>query len=79
MCRCQVWSDQTSTRQSTNCKMDPFSSQRGPELHEVLKAVVKCVNFIKVRPLNQRLLASLCAEMDADHKALLWQNEVFVF
>ena len=46
------------------------------ELHEVLSSVVKCVNLIKARPLNQRLFSSLCADMDADHKALLLHTEV---
>ena len=64
--------------------MDPlFSSHRGPcskklsqELHEVPNAVVKFVNFIKAWPLNQSLFSSLCAEMDANHKALLLHTEV---
>ena len=46
------------------------------ELHETLHSVVKCVNLIKARPLNQRLFSSLCADMDADHKALLLHTEV---
>ena len=47
-----------------------------PELHEMLNFVVKCVNLIKARPLNQRLFSSLCADMDADHKVLLLNTEV---
>ena len=64
--------------------MDPlFSPQRGPcskklspELHEILKFVVKCVNLIKARALNQLLFSSLCADVDADHKALLLHTEM---
>ena len=33
------------------------------ELHEVLNSVVKCVNLIKARPLNQRIFSCLCSEM----------------
>ena len=47
-----------------------------PELHEMLNFVVKCVNLIKARPLNQRLFSSLCADMDGDHKVLLLNTEV---
>ena len=46
------------------------------ELHEILNFVVKCVNLIKARPLNQRLFSSLCPDMDADHKELLLHTEV---
>ena len=46
------------------------------ELHEVLNSVVKCVNLIKARPLNQRIFSCLCSDMDADHKALLLHSEV---
>ena len=47
-----------------------------PELHEILNFVVECVNLIKARPLNQRLFSPLCADMDADHEALLLHTEV---
>ena len=64
--------------------MDPlFSPQSGPcskkispELHEILNFVVKCINLIKATPLDQRLFSSLCADMDADHKALLLHTDV---
>ena len=46
------------------------------ELHEVLNSVVKCVNLFNARPLNERLFSCLCAEMDADHQALLLHLEV---
>ena len=47
-----------------------------PLLPEILNFVVKCVNLIKARPLNQRLFSSLCADVDADHKALLLHTGV---
>ena len=46
------------------------------ERHEVLNTVVKCVNSIKARPLNHRLFSCPCANMDADHQALLLHLEV---
>ena len=36
-------------------------------LHDTLDSVVKCVNYIKARPLNQRLFSCLCNEIGADH------------
>jgi hypothetical protein len=47
-----------------------------PKLHSVLKEAVKVVNFVKARPLNSRLLAIFCEEMQADHKSLLMHLEV---
>ena len=47
-----------------------------PEQHKILNFVVECVNLIKARPLNQRLFSPLCADMDADHEALLLHMEV---
>ena len=41
------------------------------ELHDTLHAVIKCVNYIKARPLNQRLFSCLCNEMGSDHTGLL--------
>ena len=46
------------------------------ELHDTLNTVIKCVNYIKARPLNQRLFSSLCDEMGADHTGLLLHTEV---
>ena len=45
------------------------------ELHDTLDAVIKCVNYIKARPLNQRLLSCLCNEMGSDHTGLLLHLE----
>ena len=46
------------------------------ELHDTLNSVIKCVNYIKARPLNQRLFSCLCDEMGADHTELLLCTEV---
>ena len=45
-------------------------------MHGTLNCVVKCVNYIKARPLNQRLFSCLCDEMGADHIELLLHTEV---
>jgi hypothetical protein len=34
-----------------------------PELSEVLNIVIKYVNYIKMRPLKNRLFAQICEEM----------------
>jgi hypothetical protein len=47
-----------------------------PELHSVLQDAAKVVNFAKTRPLNSRLFAVLCEEIQADHKSLLLHSEV---
>uniref|UniRef100_A0A3B4V8C9 HAT C-terminal dimerisation domain-containing protein n=1 Tax=Seriola dumerili TaxID=41447 RepID=A0A3B4V8C9_SERDU len=47
-----------------------------PELRDVLQTSVKMVNFIKSRPLQSRLFATLCHEMGSDHEALLFHTEV---
>ena len=46
------------------------------ELKKVLDTAVKIINFVKSRPLNVRLLATLCTEMGADHEYLLLHAEV---
>ena len=38
--------------------------------------VIKCVNYLKARPLNQHLFSCLCDEMGADHIRLLLHTEV---
>ena len=45
------------------------------ELHDTLDAVIKCVDYIKARPLNQRLFSRLCNEMGSDHTGLLLHSE----
>ena len=46
------------------------------ELYDTVNSVIKCVNYIKTRPLNQRLFSCLCDEMGADHTGLLLHTEV---
>ncbi len=46
------------------------------ELNSVLKRAIKIVNHIKSRPVNSRLLATLCNEMGSQHEALLFHTEV---
>lgn len=46
------------------------------DLKHVLDTAVKLVNFVKSRPLNTRLLESLCNEMGKDHEQLLFHTEV---
>jgi hypothetical protein len=47
-----------------------------PKLHSVIQEAVKVVNYEQARPLNSRLFAVLCEEMQADHKSLLLHSEV---
>ena len=46
------------------------------ELKSVLDTATKIVNFIKSRPLNTRLFATLCNEMGSEHEGLLFHTEV---
>ena len=43
-------------------------------LNNVLSVCIKLVNFIKSRPLNNRLFSELC--IDEEHKTLLLHTEV---
>ena len=45
-------------------------------LSDTLDSVLKCVNYIKARPLNQRLFSCLCNEIGANHTSLLLHTEV---
>ena len=80
----QIGGSETNPRKAPNGKWthcflhkETLAAKKlSPELHEILNFVVKCVNLIKARALNQRLFLSLCADVDADHKALLLQMEV---
>ena len=46
------------------------------DLADVFSLAVKIVNFIKTRPLNHRLFAVLCNEMESQHEHLLLHTEV---
>ena len=45
-------------------------------LADVLKIVVKMVNFVRGRALNHRIFMQLCEEMDSKFKVLLYHTEV---
>ena len=47
-----------------------------PQLRNVLQTAIKVVNFIKSRPVNTRLFATLCQEMGSEHESLLFHTEV---
>ncbi len=47
-----------------------------PELKRVLETSIKIVNYIKARPLNIRLFATLCNELGSEHECLLFHTEV---
>ena len=45
-------------------------------LDDVLKIVVKTVNYVKGRPLNHCIFMQLCEQMDSEFKVLLYHSEV---
>lgn len=47
-----------------------------PELKHVLETAIKMVNYIKARPLNMRLFATLCNKVGSEHECLLFHTEV---
>lgn len=53
------------------------SKSVAPDLHDVLKAEVAALNFVKSRPLTSHLFAKLCPEMWAAHDQLLFHSEVW--
>eukprot|EP00070_Physeter_catodon_P049144 XP_028356038.1 SCAN domain-containing protein 3-like [Physeter catodon] len=52
------------------------SRKMSPELNNILQAVIKIINHIKVHALNSHLLVQLCEEMEAEHTRLLLQHRV---
>ena len=47
-----------------------------PDLHDVLKDVIKVVNFVKSSALNSQMFSKLCENMEAVHRRLLFHSEV---
>ena len=43
-----------------------------PELGATVEIVTKVINFIKTRPSKSRVFEKLCAEMNAEHRSLLF-------
>ena len=52
------------------------SKKMNADLKSIFDQAIKVVNFIKAHPLNSRLFASLCSNMDLDHEQLLMHTEV---
>ena len=47
-----------------------------PQLNIVMKAVIKCINLIKVNAKTERLFKAFCEEMEESHVRLLLHTEV---
>ena len=47
-----------------------------PVLHEILTAVIKCVNFIKASTKNERLFKQFCLDTDEEYQRLLFRTNV---
>ena len=43
-----------------------------PELGDTVEVVTKAINFIKTRSLKSKVFQKLCAEMNAEHRSLLF-------
>ncbi|KAJ3591755.1 hypothetical protein NHX12_006887, partial [Muraenolepis orangiensis] len=57
----------------------PGFHRHGPgasELKSVLETVITIVNYIKSRPLNSRLFASLCHKLGSEHQAVPHVSQV---
>lgn len=52
------------------------SKRMNADLKSIFDQAIKIVNFIKAHPLNSRLFASLCSNMDLDHEQLLMHTDV---
>ena len=46
--------------------------EQSPELGATVEIVTKVINFIKTRPSKSRVFEKLCAEMNAEHRSLLF-------
>ncbi|XP_015677944.1 SCAN domain-containing protein 3-like [Protobothrops mucrosquamatus] len=46
------------------------------ELQEVMKSVIRSVNFVKASSLNSRLFSQLCNELDVPNNAVLFHTEM---
>ena len=71
--------EQNSTIQAIHCLLHRkalVAKTTPPELTGVLDRAVNIVNFIKSSPLKSQLGSILCAEMGAEHHALLLHAEV---
>lgn len=47
-----------------------------PQIHQVLQDVISVVNFIKSKPLKNRIFGILCNEMGSNYETLLYHTEV---
>ena len=52
-----------------------MSKELSVDLHEVLKTIVKAVNYIKTRPLKARFFANLCHSLGSEQDAQLFHCE----
>jgi hypothetical protein len=52
------------------------SKRMNPVFHKTMKEDVKVINFIKSRPLNNRLFRQLCTDLDCENTTLLLHSEV---
>lgn len=47
-----------------------------PQLHEIMKSVIKVVNFIKAHPKTERLFKEFCKDMEEEYIRLLLHTQV---
>ena len=53
-------------------KEELVAHELSPKLGVTVEIVTKVINFIKTRPLKSRMFEKLCAEMNAEHRSLLF-------
>ena len=71
--------DNVPTATFTHCMIHReslASKKMSADMKSVFDQAIKIVTFIKARPLNSRLFAALCSDMDLDHEQLLMYTEV---